>query len=131
VVLYSAHIVGTPGRPPADGGDDVRRTPRGGRVSPAVPEVEITFVSPAAHALLGCAPEDLLGPYEAWLRRVDPRDREIVQAAAMQVGRQRQPVTCEYRLAPDESAPPADTPSAHAPASVISLRGPVFRQRWV
>jgi PAS domain S-box-containing protein len=88
VVLYSARLY-----PPAP-------RPRGAALSP--PDAELTFVSPGARDLLGCAPDALLGPYEHWLARVDPRDREVVVAAVAQLGRQSQPVTCEYRLLPRE-----------------------------
>jgi PAS domain S-box-containing protein len=59
------------------------------------------FISPACRELLGCAPEQLLGGLDRWLERVHPSDREILLAAVAQLERQSQPVTCEYRLAPD------------------------------
>ncbi|HXG11244.1 MAG TPA: PAS domain S-box protein [Gemmataceae bacterium] len=80
VVLYSARVVSPAGE---------------GRA----PVADITFVSPACRDVLGCAPEELLGSYERWLAQVHPNDREIVLAALAQLGRQREPVTCEYRLA--------------------------------
>ena len=81
VVLYSARVVG----PPPGGAGRRRRGDAGqrrqrGRCSAA-------------------RPTDLLGDYERWLERVHPDDREVLLAALAQLGRQRQPVTCEYRLA--------------------------------
>jgi two-component system cell cycle sensor histidine kinase/response regulator CckA len=64
------------------------------------PAAEVTFVSPAARQVLRCEPDELLGSFDRWLRRVHPADREVVLAALAQAGRQTQPVTCEYRLAP-------------------------------
>ena len=65
---------------------------------------EITLVSAASDVLLGCTPEALLGDPERWLERVHSEDREILMAALGQLGRQVQPVTCEYRLAPPVSS---------------------------
>ena len=56
-------------------------------------------MSPAARTLLGKPPEKLLGDLAAWLTHVDPRDHEVVLAALAQLGRQSQPVVCEYRVA--------------------------------
>jgi PAS domain S-box-containing protein len=80
----------------------VRLNPDGPRPSggPEPPDADLTFVSPAALGMLGCAPEEMLGPYQTWLARVDPRDREVLLAAVAQLHRQSQPVTCEYRLTP-------------------------------
>lgn len=63
-------------------------------------EVETTFVSPASEQVFGHNPEQLLGGYDLWLRRVHPEDRELVIAALAQVCRHKQIVTCEYRLNP-------------------------------
>lgn len=82
VVLYSARIK----RAALDG-----RTP---------PLAELTFVSPAARDLLGTEPDELTGEYSRWLIQVHPEDREVLVAALLQLGRQRLPVTCEYRLLP-------------------------------
>jgi PAS domain S-box-containing protein len=78
---------------------------------------EITLVSAASAALLGCPAEHLLGDYSGWLHFVHPDDRVVLLAAIEQLARQAQPVTCEYRLAgatnPDSArkgagAPPFD-----------------------
>jgi PAS domain S-box-containing protein len=83
VVIYSARFC-RPGRPPLSGGDLA---------------AEVTLVSAASEALLGCPPGELLGDWQNWLQSVHPDDREVVHAAIAQVGRQDQLVTCEYRLA--------------------------------
>ena len=84
------------------------------------PAAEVTLVSDASGALLGCPPEQLLGDHRRWLDRVHPDDREVVLAALAQLGRQKEPVACEYRLAP----PPQ--PAGGAAASRTPI-GP----RWV
>ena len=86
---------------------------------------EVTLVSAASVALLGCPPEQLLGDYRRWLERVHPDDREVVQAALAQLSRQKQPVTCEYRLAPTE---PKKEPPSPLPAGRTPTRG---GPRWV
>jgi PAS domain S-box-containing protein len=86
VVLYSGRLL----RPPAHG---------------VPPLVRVVLVSPACRQVFGCAPEALLGPYENWLERVHPNDRELALAALTQLYRQREPVTYEYRLT---CAPPAE-----------------------
>ncbi len=63
------------------------------------PATEVTLVSDASCALLGCPPEQLLGDHRRWLDRVYPDDREVVRAALAQLNRQKEPVVCEYRLA--------------------------------
>lgn len=68
------------------------------------PEVEILLVSPAARTILGCDPDTLVGGYSAWLERIHPQDRELLQAALAQLLLQKQPVTCEYRLAAENPA---------------------------
>ncbi len=131
VILYSARVK----QPAPDG-----RTP---------PLAELTFVSPAARALLDTDPEMLLGEYRRWLGFVHPEDREVLLAAMLQLGRQRQPVTCEYRLAlppVDQFTPlPGKNPGAVAAglgglrsalkatygSRVISFQEPEGRPRWV
>ncbi len=61
-------------------------------------DAEVTLVSAASETLLGCPPEQLLGSHESWLKQVHPEDREVVLAAIAQLSRQKQPVSCEYRL---------------------------------
>ncbi len=63
-----------------------------------VHQAEVTLVGPACRAVFDCSPEDLLGPYAAWLERIDPADRELVIAALGQLCLQDHPVTCEYRV---------------------------------
>jgi PAS domain S-box-containing protein len=83
VVIYSARFR-QPIRPPR---------------SPRDLDTEVTLVSAASESLLGCPSRRLLGDFAHWLECVHPDDREVVRAAVAQVGRQDQPVTCEYRLA--------------------------------
>lgn len=66
-----------------------------------VEQAEVTLVSPACDAVFHCPPEDLLGPYAAWIERIDESDRELVRAALAQLCLQKQPVTCEYRIVVD------------------------------
>jgi hypothetical protein len=61
-------------------------------------DAEVTLVSAASQAILGCRPGDLIGDHARFLQHVHPEDREVLRAAVAQVGRQVQPVTCEYRL---------------------------------
>jgi PAS domain S-box-containing protein len=102
VVLYSARIISSADsglRFPdsADNPQAATRTPQGSRI----PRAEVTLVSAACAQLLGCRPASLLGDYQNWLRRVHPHDREVIQAALLQLTRQKQPVVCEYRLMPE------------------------------
>ncbi|MGH7173360.1 MAG: PAS domain-containing sensor histidine kinase [Gemmataceae bacterium] len=83
VVLYSARFR-RPDRPPLAVGEL---------------DAEVTLVSAASARLLGRAPRTLLGEYDRWLALVHADDREVLRAAIAQLGRQVQPVTCEYRLA--------------------------------
>jgi signal transduction histidine kinase len=116
VVLYSARITR-----PSDG-----RTP---------PLAELTFVSPAARTLFGIEPAALLGDYVGWLAHVHPDDRELLLAGLVQMGREPQPVTCEYRLAlpgEEDDAPPGKGVSAAADGHrVIAVAPLAARQRWV
>jgi PAS domain S-box-containing protein len=96
VVIYSARI--NPQK------DEERPGPFG--LPPAQPEV--TLVSAASAALLGCAPEQLVGDYGRWLEHVHAGDREVVLAALAQLARQEGPVTCEYRRGPPPGAGGAD-----------------------
>jgi PAS domain-containing protein len=98
VVLYSVRLSS-----PATVGDKPRvqgqAQPRlSGLFKKTMPPAEVTLVSTAGEALLGCPSEDLLGPFERWMERVHPEDREVLRAALAQLERQVQPVTCEYRL---------------------------------
>jgi PAS domain S-box-containing protein len=76
VVVYSVRLAGNP------------------------PVAEVTLVSAASNALLGCSPEQFLGDHSRWLEHVHPDDRELLRAAVTQLQRQEGPVTCEYRLSP-------------------------------
>jgi PAS domain-containing protein len=90
---------------------------------------EITLVSPACKNILGCAPEELLGPFSTWLERILPSDRELVIASLTQLCLQKQPVTCEYRLlgVPDGAA--ATNRAGAAPA--LPVLGPRPTHRWL
>jgi PAS domain S-box-containing protein len=141
VVLYSARIPALPqppappsaarspqgepgGGPPAPLLPHQRATPpRGARPSPL--RAEVTFVSPACRDLLGCDPDELLGDYGRWLARVDARDREVLLAAVNQLGRQQQPVTCEYRLSASAELGARNSELPSVPHSAFRL------PRWV
>jgi PAS domain S-box-containing protein len=82
VVIYSARF-SRPDRPP---------------LAAAALDAEVTLVSAASEPILGCPPRQLLGEHQRWLSRVHADDREVLRAAIVQLGRQVQPVTCEYRL---------------------------------
>jgi PAS domain-containing protein len=92
---------------------------------------EISFISPACRELLGCEPEQLLGGFDGWLERVHPSDREVLLAAVAQLQRQDQPVTCEYRLAPDGlvSGCVVSGESDHSP--LTTHHSPLTKERWV
>ena len=101
--------------------------------SPGSPlEAEILFVSPAAKEFLGCTPESLVGDFRAWLELINPTDRELMRAALAQLMLQKQPVTCEYRLAMTEPPPAAPIKDAAQPPisdTVLNLTPP--SQRYV
>jgi PAS domain S-box-containing protein len=101
VVIYSGRILNA-GVSNEEKGASLTPDPSPLAPGSRVPQAEVTLVSAACQALLGCNPERLLGRYENWLRQVHPDDREILQAALVQLTRQKQPVTCEYRLAPEQ-----------------------------
>jgi PAS domain-containing protein len=113
VVLYSARV----------GAD---------RACPGSTVADVTLVSAASHTLLDCPPDQLLGSYERWLARVHAEDREIALAAVSQLARQRQPVSCEYRLYPVRSEGTTTDEMAGGafdqPPSTIRHRRP---ERWV
>jgi PAS domain S-box-containing protein len=95
------------------------------------PQVEITLVSAACGELLGCAADELLGDHERWLRRVHPEDHEVLLAALMQLTRQNQPVTCEYRLATEERMRrpgQGDSALAAMPGASLAALGPTALQ---
>lgn len=79
-------------------------------------QAEVTLVSPACRQVLGCAPEQLLGPFTAWLDHVVAEDRELVFACLSQLCMQQQTVTCEYRVTQPEPATPASGTGRPAPA---------------
>jgi signal transduction histidine kinase/integral membrane sensor domain MASE1 len=118
VVLYSARV--------SDAG-------RRGRT----PDAQILLVSAACHQIFSCPPEKLIGPYDRWLERVHPEDRELVAAALVQLGRQRGLVRCEYRLNPEFLPLPAETSTGRAARTPLphgiqlpsQPRAP--RDRWV
>jgi PAS domain S-box-containing protein len=83
VVIYSARFR-QPRHPPCPAGELT---------------ADVTLVSAASEAILGCPPQQLLGDFQHWLERVHLDDRVVLRAAVAQIGRQVQTVTCEYRLA--------------------------------
>ena len=103
VVLYSTRLLSGPAQPL---------------------RAEIFFVNPPCRTVLGCPPAELIGDYENWMQRVHPDDREILRAALVQLGRQNQPVVCEYRVAPRPGEPVEYSVTARSP-----LLG--ARTRWV
>ncbi len=108
VVLYSSHLprslkvephrTGKANRPDSD--PDLATGPN------VMEQAEITLVSLACRQIFNCEPEELMGPYPEWLARIHPDDRELVLAAISQLCRQKEPVSCEYRLDPSTGKPP-------------------------
>jgi PAS domain S-box-containing protein len=98
-----------------------------------LPPIEIVLVSAASQTLLGCPPEALLGKLDHWLERVHASDREILLAAVGQLARQKEPVTCEYRLDVPPPPPPPDSDMALPLAAPRSGLYPVQEasERWV
>lgn len=86
--------------------------------NPAV--AEVTLVSAASNALLGCSPDQFLGEHSRWLEHVHPDDRELLRAAVTQLQRQNGPVTCEYRLSPTVPAEWAGEGESWTPRTRIS-----------
>jgi PAS domain S-box-containing protein len=84
IVFYSARFF-RPARPPVSASDR---------------DAEVTRVSAASEALIGCPPRELLGEIERWMSHIHPEDRELLRAAIAQVGRYGQSVSCEYRITP-------------------------------
>ena len=81
-----------------------RRDSRPDLAGPAVShEAAILLVSPASQQVFGRSPAELTGPYQHWLSCIVPEDRELVVAALEQLGRQTEPVVCEYRLLPPQA----------------------------
>src|SRR5262249_7255305 len=87
------------------------------------PKAEILFVTPPSVDVLGCPPEVLRGDSTRGLQRVHPDDRVVLRAAVAKLGRQNQPVVCEYRLAPrpGDEPPPSDPARPPGPS----------KQRWL
>jgi two-component system, cell cycle sensor histidine kinase and response regulator CckA len=117
VVLYSARFLSKPGT--------------GG-----LPDAEMLLVSAAAQQIVGCTPDELLGSYLHWQERIHPADRELLQAALAQLLLQKQPVTCEYRLAAGPSNRAA-TENGSVPRSALNPLHNLGRssaapaQRWL
>ena len=66
----------------------------------------VEFASPAARAVAGCAPIDLMG--DGMLRRVHVADRPAFLQALSEADRTGRPVTVEFRLLRgDQASPPA------------------------
>src|SRR5262245_50131030 len=85
-----------------------------------VEQAEVTLVSAAGAQLLGAPPETLEGPLARWLRHVHPADQEVMLAVLTQLVLQKQPVTCEYRLASAGGGDPAANNGA--PHTAVWLR---------
>jgi PAS domain S-box-containing protein len=98
-------------------------------ISTLIQFAEITLASPACRQLLSCEPEDLEGPVAHFLERILPADREVVLAALAQLCLQRQPVTCEYRLAVPLGSRPPSFPDLGLPD--LPLPSPAPPQRWL
>ena len=117
VVLYSARLprgldislfATEPGVAPKRGAAKGEKSHPSGR--DIVQQAEVILVGPACRAVFESPPEDLLGPYAAWLDRIDPADRELLIAALAQLCLQNNPVICEYRVlasTPEGQAAPA------------------------
>lgn len=65
-----------------------------------IEQAVVTLVSQASRHLFGRPAAEAEGPFERWLEHVDQADREVLLAAVSQLVLQRQPVSCEYRVAP-------------------------------
>jgi PAS domain-containing protein len=120
VLLYSARLPRNPSE----------AAPRRGKsdYGPSVlKSADVVLVSSASRQIFDCPPEDLFGPFAAWVERILPADRELVLAALAQLCLQKAAVTCEYRLVtPDTTAPDA---------ALNTMLPPQFprlpRERWV
>jgi PAS domain S-box-containing protein len=77
---------------------------------------ELTLVSQASKKIFGLEPAALEGPFTRWLEHVHADDRELVIAAVTQLVLQKQPVTCEYRVAPTSAA---GAPDANGPPRAV------------
>jgi PAS domain-containing protein len=120
LVLYSAHLSHALSVTAAGS----RRDGRAESLGPVVARAAmITLASRASHAVFGRPAEALVGPYAGWLDRVVPEDRELLIAALGQLGLQRLPVTCEYRIRVPATSPAGDPPLAGADGG--------FGPRWV
>jgi signal transduction histidine kinase len=97
-VVYSARLPEGIPTPAAPGLSDSKLEMH---VGPSIGKsADVMLVSPAAQHIFGCDPDTLIGPFESWLSRVVPDDRELVIASLAQLCLQKQPVICEYRLLP-------------------------------
>jgi PAS domain S-box-containing protein len=100
------------------------------------PEVEIVLVSPAASLILDCHQDNLLGSFQHWIEHVHQADRELLQAAIAQLLLQKQPVTCEYRLAGRSQDQPQNVEDG-VPRSAVNVlyhlnrNSNAMTQRWV
>ena len=112
-VVYSARLPhGIPTKVPAEPGQPRRDSKVDLHIGPSISKVaNVMLVSPASLQVFGCEPDSLIGPFEIWLDRILPADRELIIASLTQLCLQKQPVTCEYRLRLPEGDPKADTNS--------------------
>jgi ubiquinone/menaquinone biosynthesis C-methylase UbiE/PAS domain-containing protein len=131
VVLYSVRVPRwVPGRLPGVNPSRQNRQELSAGAA-LVQFAEVTLVSPACKDILGCEPQELLGPLRAWLERILPSDREIVVASLTQLCLQKRPVTCEYRLTGATVGDPATAHDSAIGRSVLPILGPRPNQRWL
>jgi PAS domain-containing protein len=104
-----------------------RRPGRESAGSSVLHNAEIMLVSAASRTILGFQPDELYGPFSAWLQHIEETDRELVIAALGQLSLQKQPVCCEYRLR--AKAPPVEeSPSVTA---MLPHLPRLPRERWL
>src|SRR5262249_29182711 len=105
-VVYSARLPhGLPTLAPANSSTPKPDSKPDLHIGPSISMLaNVLLVSPAARQVFGCDPDTLIGPFELWLERIVPEDRELVIASLTQLCLQQQPVTCEYRLLPTSNS---------------------------
>jgi signal transduction histidine kinase len=126
-VVYSARLPrGIPTVAPSDSAKPQSDSKPDMHIGPSIGKLaNVMLVSPAARQVFDCDPDALIGPFELWLRRIVPEDRELVIASLAQLCLQKQPVTCEYRLLP------SDEPGAEVEQKPSSRFDIPPMHRWV